>query len=319
MFEDDSVRTYDVVRSATGAYSVWPAGRAMPAGWRPAGGRGDKQACLTEIAARWTDHLPARSPATDRPAADRTPWLLGRPPRQASAWLYCFAHSGGSVGEYLRWAPGLPGIGVFGLQLPGRAERLAEPPLTDVRALATAIVDEVAFRTPFVVLGHSFGALLAFEVSRELRRRGRPAPRGLVLSSFRPPETPRVPTRLHDLSDRELLAAIDDRYGGLPPRLWDEPELAELTLPAYRADFTALESYRYVAEDPLSIPLHAACGDRDTVTRDEMARWHVHTTGRFQLETFAGDHFYFRAGRTGLLRLIVRAAKEEAQWREEAQ
>jgi amino acid adenylation domain-containing protein len=41
-------------------YSVWPADRAVPPGWRPAGPGGAKSACLEAIAAIWTDMRPLR-------------------------------------------------------------------------------------------------------------------------------------------------------------------------------------------------------------------------------------------------------------------
>ncbi|GIF15824.1 MbtH family protein [Actinoplanes teichomyceticus] len=39
-------------------YSIWPAERPVPAGWHPAGQRGDRQACLDWIDEHWTDMRP---------------------------------------------------------------------------------------------------------------------------------------------------------------------------------------------------------------------------------------------------------------------
>ncbi|MFF4615047.1 MbtH family protein [Nonomuraea jabiensis] len=39
-------------------YSVWPAGREIPAGWREAGVEGGKSDCLAHIAQVWTDLRP---------------------------------------------------------------------------------------------------------------------------------------------------------------------------------------------------------------------------------------------------------------------
>lgn len=39
-------------------YSIWPADRDMPDGWRPAGKTGTKQECLDFIEAVWTDMRP---------------------------------------------------------------------------------------------------------------------------------------------------------------------------------------------------------------------------------------------------------------------
>ncbi|HEV7657714.1 MAG TPA: MbtH family protein [Mycobacteriales bacterium] len=46
-------------------YSVWPADRALPAGWRDEGTAGSRRACLDHIDRVWTDMVPAslRGPA----------------------------------------------------------------------------------------------------------------------------------------------------------------------------------------------------------------------------------------------------------------
>jgi MbtH protein len=39
-------------------FSIWPAGKAVPAGWRPVGDPGSKDACLAHVDAKWTDMRP---------------------------------------------------------------------------------------------------------------------------------------------------------------------------------------------------------------------------------------------------------------------
>ncbi|MDX2733441.1 MULTISPECIES: MbtH family protein [unclassified Streptomyces] len=58
MFEDNDGRTYEVVRNSEEQYSVWPAGRALPAGWERVGGSGSKADCLTLIDGLWSDLRP---------------------------------------------------------------------------------------------------------------------------------------------------------------------------------------------------------------------------------------------------------------------
>lgn len=49
---------YLVVRNAEEQYSIWPAGRDVPAGWEADGTVGPKDACLAHIAEVWTDMRP---------------------------------------------------------------------------------------------------------------------------------------------------------------------------------------------------------------------------------------------------------------------
>jgi amino acid adenylation domain-containing protein len=50
---------FDVVRNGEDQWSVWPAGREAPRGWRPTGTTAGVEECLAEIAVRWTDPRPA--------------------------------------------------------------------------------------------------------------------------------------------------------------------------------------------------------------------------------------------------------------------
>ena len=56
--EDDDRITYVVVVNHEAQYSVWPAGREIPRGWREAGKRGLKPECLDYISRVWTDMRP---------------------------------------------------------------------------------------------------------------------------------------------------------------------------------------------------------------------------------------------------------------------
>ncbi|KOV93028.1 MULTISPECIES: MbtH family protein [unclassified Streptomyces] len=49
---------YVVVVNDEEQYSIWPAGRLVPAGWRAVGRAATKDACLADIETRWTDMRP---------------------------------------------------------------------------------------------------------------------------------------------------------------------------------------------------------------------------------------------------------------------
>ena len=51
-------RQYVVVVNDEEQYSIWPVEKQMPAGWRDAGFRGSKAACLSHIQEVWTDMRP---------------------------------------------------------------------------------------------------------------------------------------------------------------------------------------------------------------------------------------------------------------------
>ncbi|MCL7491254.1 MULTISPECIES: MbtH family NRPS accessory protein [Streptomyces] len=50
---------YHVVVNIEEQYSIWRAGREIPAGWREEGFSGSKEDCLAHIDSTWTDMRPA--------------------------------------------------------------------------------------------------------------------------------------------------------------------------------------------------------------------------------------------------------------------
>jgi MbtH protein len=50
---------YVVVLNDEEQYSIWPADKELPAGWRAEGTEGSKSACLDHIEKVWTDMRPA--------------------------------------------------------------------------------------------------------------------------------------------------------------------------------------------------------------------------------------------------------------------
>jgi len=234
-----------------------------------------------------------------------TEWLACRQRRpKAAVRLYCFPHSGGSVGEYLRWSDGLPELELWGVNLPGRGRRMSEEPYLRLDELVGAIADAVSFRPPFALFGHSLGAIVAFELARALRDRGGPEPRALIVSSYQAPHLPRTEPDVYRLPDEQLLPIVERQYGELSAELRDDPDFLRFTLGYHRADFEMIETYRHAEGPPLSVPLIVTGGTEDYPV-EALETWQRHTTGPFSVQMFPGDHFYLREQREGVLRLIA--------------
>jgi MbtH protein len=56
--EGEDTTVYCVVVNHEEQYSIWPAGKELPAGWREAGKQGPKADCLAYIKEVWTDMRP---------------------------------------------------------------------------------------------------------------------------------------------------------------------------------------------------------------------------------------------------------------------
>lgn len=56
--QDQKAEQHAVVVNDEEQYSVWPVGRALPAGWHTAGFQGSREDCLAHIGEVWTDMRP---------------------------------------------------------------------------------------------------------------------------------------------------------------------------------------------------------------------------------------------------------------------
>jgi medium-chain acyl-[acyl-carrier-protein] hydrolase len=241
-------------------------------------------------------------------------WLAYREinPR-ARLRVFCFPYAGGGASAYRGWAAALPSdVEVCPVQLPGRESRLREPAYERVEPLIQALADVLALHSdlPFVFFGHSMGALISFELARELRRRGSAGPLHLFVSARRAPQVPAREENIHDLPEPQFVAKLRE-LNGTPEEVLQHAELMRLLLPVLRADFAVNEAYTFQPEEPLEAGISAFGGLGDVeVTRDDLAGWSVHTRGTFRLRMLPGDHFFLHTGRDLIAESMARDLAE---------
>jgi medium-chain acyl-[acyl-carrier-protein] hydrolase len=235
-------------------------------------------------------------------------WFKGTGKVCAPVRLFYFPYAGGNPAAILPWQAELAdSVELLVALLPGHGVRCFEPPLTDLESLVDRLAGEVARLAdrPFAFYGHSLGALVAFEVARELRRRGLPGPAWLCVSGAEGPQTRLVRQQLRDLPDAELIEALRD-YGGSPAELLADPEMMRLLLPGIRADFALSEQYHYRAEPPLELPIQVLCAlDDPYVEVNRTAGWARETTRPLRERTYPGNHFFIQPHRAEIAALVV--------------
>lgn len=250
--------------------------------------------------------MPTQSGAMTQPA---NPWLYYfQPNRKASVRLICFPYAGGSALVYRTWAQKLPAnVEVVAIQLPGRATRMQEPPISKLTDLVEPIASALApiLDKPFAFFGHSMGALIAFEVARFFRRQERALPRHMFVSGRQAPQLKSEHAPLYNLPKEELLAELQN-LEGTPREVLDHPELMELMLPILRSDFSICDTYEYKEEAPLACPITAFGGLQDSdVSRQRIEQWREQTTATFTLRMFQGNHFFLHSSETLLVNLLA--------------
>jgi MbtH protein len=58
MSDENDLTVYTTVVNDEEQYSIWPADREIPVGWRAVGKTGTKQECLSYVKEVWTDMRP---------------------------------------------------------------------------------------------------------------------------------------------------------------------------------------------------------------------------------------------------------------------
>lgn len=208
--------------------------------------------------------------------------------------LFCLPHAGAGASAYRHWPSLLaPGVDVVPVQLPGRESRHREPLCHSVFDLTAGLLEPLADRAGenFALFGHSMGALLGYELAHALSAAGRP-PGHLFVSGLGAPHLPLDRPLACRLPDRELLELIAELEGTTAETL-AHPELLQLLLPVFRADFEICETYLHPDRPPLPVPVTALGGCSDpTVSVDRLGAWRNLTSASFHAAVFPGGHFY---------------------------
>ncbi len=237
-------------------------------------------------------------------------WLVAYPARgRARRRLVCFPFAGGGAAAFRLWAAELPAdVEVWAAQLPGRERRHGEAAIADAARVVAELVAALAPRLdlPYALFGHSMGAVLAYETTRQLAAAGHPLPALLAVSGRRAPHLPATKPPIHDLPDDGFVAAIK-AFEGTPQAVIDNAELMELVLPALRADFRLVETYRPgPGPDRLELPVWAVGGEQDGEASAEQVRaWRDVTSGPFECRFLPGGHFFLNTHRAELLAALT--------------
>jgi surfactin synthase thioesterase subunit len=223
--------------------------------------------------------------------------------------VFCLPYAGAGASAYRSWANELhTDMQLCPVQLPGRENRLGEPAIDSTGVLVRELLTGLRpyLDRPFVIFGHSMGALLGYELARELRRLGLPQPRHLFLSAHRAPHLPGQLPHVHALSRPEFLAELR-RLEGTPDEVLEHEELMQIAEPILRADFKLCETYVHAPGEPLDIPLSIFGGADDPKVREEvLAPWREHTRAAMRLQIFPGGHLFLHPSRAPLVSAILK-------------
>lgn len=203
--------------------------------------------------------------------------------------LVVLPHAGGSAGFYQPLAEAMGGMEVIAAQYPGRQDRIRENQFPSIHRLADAILGALAALplAPTILLGHSMGSLVAFEMAL-----GRPdLVDHLVVSAHRAPSVPSRST-LH-LADDLTLMRETGLLGGTADEVLENHDLVKYVVPPLRVDLALDADYCCRPDVCVSAPITALRGlDDSTVTAADVTPWSRHSREAVSHYCVDGGHFY---------------------------
>jgi len=224
------------------------------------------------------------------------PWfVIPKPNANAKLRLICLSYAGGSASTYQDWAGNLGrNIELIAVQLPGRSNRITETALDDMADLVDQLSQQLIplLDKPYVLIGHSLGSQVGFELLHHLMQFKKPLPLHFIASGRRGPSVIRQSKKIDAMNDEEFMDYIRE-LKGTPETVLNNPEIMALLLPMLRADFKLAFEYQYKKRALLPCNITVFKGESDpTTSMDDMLGWQLDFCATIAMKEFSGGHFF---------------------------
>ncbi len=203
-----------------------------------------------------------------------------------------FLHfAGGSAYSYDFLKPFLKDYDVHQLELPGRGKRVTEPFVTDMKAAIQDYLKQIVSKLngkPFLIYGHSMGAVIGAYITSELESMKR-FPVRLIVSGNPGPGCLTYKQR-HTLPRADFLQELRD-MGGMPEDFFAHEGLIDYFVPILKSDFKVLEANDFPSFPPLSTSIIAMMGDEEEKV-NLIDHWKTLTASDCEIHIMKGKHFF---------------------------
>jgi surfactin synthase thioesterase subunit len=228
--------------------------------------------------------------------------------------LFCLPYAGGDSSIFKGWSEVLPDyIELVAIQLPGRSVRIKESSLESMQAMVDGIYHAILplLDRPYLILGHSLGARVAFELIHRLNQSQFILPRHFIASGSRAPHIEWAYKKLHTLPDGEFVDELR-QLNGTPTEVLDNRELMQFLMPMLRADFAISDNHVTNQTTHLDCSASVFHGELDTLVKiNDAKEWQHHFSKPINFETFSGDHFFINKNCQDYMRSLKKIIRKE--------
>jgi surfactin synthase thioesterase subunit len=211
--------------------------------------------------------------------------------------LFCFPFAGGNKYSYRVYEENAsPKLKIRTLEYPGRGFRIKEPLITDMESLVADSLRRISpliKGTPYAIYGHSLGGIVAYLLCRKIFETPDMArPMHLFITGTMGPGCrKRKELQRHLLPRTEFVEEIRN-LDGCPEEVLANDELLSYFEPLLRADFQVSETYHYIHEKPLDLPITVIAGTEEDMSDEEIGTWQLETTQPVEFRRMKGKHFF---------------------------
>lgn len=202
------------------------------------------------------------------------------------------------------------------VDLPGRLIRPCnngEEIITDAPLLARQMIQEIFWGRDgkktnqvvlegeqYVLFGHSFGAIIAFEIAKLVGEHGIQAPLALFISASRPPSAPSLASSTNsgkpvsEMNFEEMKEYFQSRGASINSFHGLSKDFEELLSNSIRADYKCLETYQS-NQNVVGCPLYVFGGSNDCIVSiQDIEKWKNHTSSDlFDCHVLHGKGHFF--------------------------
>jgi len=181
------------------------------------------------------------------------------------------------------------------LDLPGRGPRRREPRLREIGAMVDSLYSDfiaAAPQVPYLLMGHSMGAVLAYELLQKICDADHTLPEAVYFSGIAAPGVPR--TRYISHLPKPEFWEVMRSYKGVPEGIIGNADLRDYFEPVLRDDFAAVERYAPLSGNVVArdVKICVRCGEDDAISDEDLAAWADVSSRPKDIERRPGGHFF---------------------------